>query len=103
MGFLLIVWLLFLLHIVESTTNDYFVTSLQLAVAILKLSPNVSALHPPVVGKWSGGRLKRSEVPSPVGGGGRGLEGKVTHPEVRQGQMPLRVESRLYYAGRMKS
>ena len=39
---LLVLWILFLLHIVESTTNEYFVSSLQLAVAILKLSPNVS-------------------------------------------------------------
>ena len=34
-------WMLFLLHLVETTTNDYFCTSLQLAVAILQLSPNV--------------------------------------------------------------
>jgi len=43
-GVLLIIWLLFLLHIVESTTNEYFVTSLQLAVAILNLSPNVAGV-----------------------------------------------------------
>jgi Ca2+/Na+ antiporter len=41
---LLVLWMLFLLHIVESTTNEYFVTSLQLAVAILKLSPNVAGV-----------------------------------------------------------
>jgi Ca2+/Na+ antiporter len=41
---LLVVWLLFLLHIVETTTNEYFCTSLQLAVAILKLSPNVAGV-----------------------------------------------------------
>jgi len=43
-AFLLVLWMLFLLHIVESTTNEYFVTSLQLAVAILKLSPNVAGV-----------------------------------------------------------
>ena len=37
-------WMLYLLHLVEGTTNDYFCTSLQLAVAILQLSPNVSEL-----------------------------------------------------------
>ena len=41
---MLVLWMLFLLHIVESTTNEYFVTSLQLAVAILKLSPNVAGV-----------------------------------------------------------
>ena len=41
---LLIVWVLFLLHIVETTTNDYFVTSLQVAVRILGLSPNVAGV-----------------------------------------------------------
>jgi hypothetical protein len=46
-GLLLIVWMLFLLHVVETTTNDYFVTSLQLAVAILNLSPNVRVIPPP--------------------------------------------------------
>lgn len=40
---LLVVWGLLLLHMVETTTNDYFCTSLQLAVAILQLSPNVRA------------------------------------------------------------
>ena len=39
---LFLAWMLFLLHLVETTTNDYFCTSLQLAVAILQLSPNVS-------------------------------------------------------------
>ena len=43
-GILLVVWMLFLLHCVESTTNEYFVTSLQLAVAILHLSPNVAGV-----------------------------------------------------------
>lgn len=39
-----IVWMLFLLHLVEGTTNDYFCTSLQLAVAILELTPNVAGV-----------------------------------------------------------
>lgn len=41
---LLLVWMLFLLHLVEGTTNDYFCTSLQLAVAILQLTPNVAGV-----------------------------------------------------------
>ena len=43
---LFVIWLLFLLHLVETTTTDYFCASLQLAVDILKLSPNV---------RWMGG------------------------------------------------
>lgn len=40
----MLLWVAFLLHIVESTTNDYFVTSLQLAVSILRLSPNIAGV-----------------------------------------------------------
>ena len=40
----MLVWVFFLLHIVESTTNFYFVTSLQLTVNILKLSPNIAGV-----------------------------------------------------------
>jgi hypothetical protein len=40
----MLVWVFFLLHLVESTTNYYFVTSLQLTVNILKLSPNIAGV-----------------------------------------------------------
>jgi hypothetical protein len=61
-GLLLILWLLFLLHVVETTTNDYFVTSLQLAVAILNLSPNVRGDGRRRVR----GGLRRTPVPAPL-------------------------------------
>lgn len=41
---LFIAWMAFLLHLVETTTNDFFCASLTLAVDALKLSPNVAGV-----------------------------------------------------------
>lgn len=41
---LMLVWVFFLLHIVETTTDSYFVTSLQATVNMLKLSPNIAGV-----------------------------------------------------------
>lgn len=43
-GLLLVVWMLFLLHCVETTTDHYFCASLQVVVRILNLSPNVAGV-----------------------------------------------------------
>ena len=40
----LLVWLFFLLHLIETTVNDYFCAALTLAVDWLQLSPNVAGV-----------------------------------------------------------
>lgn len=41
---LFVIWMAFLLHLVETTTSDYFCASLTLAVDALQLSPNVAGV-----------------------------------------------------------